>query len=207
MDGYASVKENFGSSVEEQIKYNVEAEGSVMMLAVRDQVRRVTRVWHKVSHKVDKWSDERWIRDLKQVVKRRLASRKTITLSVGMLVSELKALPTTAKDEDVSWQVLHMFQVRDWQRPENIDDPFTEPKIDGMVSQLVGYMHAQDKRNRQLVQLVSELHAHQFPAGAPKLSPVQANSPQNLNGQADVTPIKPNDLTVASAGDGDAPIP
>ena len=46
MDGYASVKENLGSSVEEQIKYNVEAEGSVMLLAMRDQVKRVTRVWH-----------------------------------------------------------------------------------------------------------------------------------------------------------------
>ena len=54
MDGYASVKENLGSSVEEQIKYNVEAEGSVMTLAMRDQVRRVTRLWHKVAHKVDK---------------------------------------------------------------------------------------------------------------------------------------------------------
>ena len=94
-------------------------------------------------------------------------SGKELT-SIPDVVFELKALPTTAKGEDVSWQVLQMFQARDWQRPENIDDPFTEPKIDSMVSQLVGYMHAQDKRNRQLVQLVSELHAHQFPAGAPE---------------------------------------
>jgi len=211
MDGYASVKENLGSSVEEQIKYNVEAEGSVMMLAMRDQVRRVTRVWHKVAHKVDKWSDERWIRDLKQVMESRTARQETKTLRTGALVFELKALPTTAKGEDVSWQVLQMFQARDWQRPENIDDPFTEPKIDSMVSQLVGYMHVQDKRNRQLVQLVSELYAHQFPAGAPELSPVRATSrsgsPQSLQGQAEVTRIKPSDLTVASAGDGDAPIP
>ena len=60
MDGYASVKENLGSAVEEQIKYNVEAGGSVMLLAMRDQVSRVSRVWHKVAlHKVAKWSDER----------------------------------------------------------------------------------------------------------------------------------------------------
>ena len=207
MDGYASVKENFKSTIEEQIKYNVEAEGSVMMLAMRDQVRRVTRVWHRVAHKADKWSDERWIRDLKQVVESRTARQKTIALRTGALVFELKALPTTAKGEDVSWQVLQMFQARDWQRPENIDDPFTEPKIDSMVSQLVGYMHAQDKRNRQLVQLVSELHAHQFPAGAPELTQLPNGSPQSLKGQADVTPTRPSDpLSVASA-EGDAPIP
>ena len=168
MDGYASVKENLGSSVEEQIKYNVEAEGSVMTLAMRDQVRRVTRLWHKVAHKVDKWSDERWIRDLNQVVENRTARQEPRTLRTGQLVFELKALPTTGKNEDVCWQVLQFFQCREWKRPVNIEDPFTEPKIDNMVTQLVHYMHAQDKRNRQLVQLVSELHAHQFPAGAPE---------------------------------------
>ena len=166
MDGYASVKENLGSSVEEQIKFNVEAEGSVMLLAMRDQVSRVTRVWHKVAlHKVDKWSDERWIRDLKQVVENRHARQQTKnTLRTAKLVAELRALPTTTKDEDVGWQVLQMFQAREWQTPDNLDDPFTEPKIDGMVSQLVGYMHEQDKRNRQLMQLVSEMHSHQMPA-------------------------------------------
>jgi len=166
MDGYASVKENLGSSVEEQIKYNVEAEGSVMLLAMRDQVHKVTRLWHKVAlHQVDKWSDERWIRDLNQVcLNRKLAEQTKNVLRTGTLVMELRALPTTAKDEDVGWQVLQMFQAREWQAPENIEDPFTEPKIDGMVVQLVGYMHEQDRRNRKLMQLVSEMHSHQMPA-------------------------------------------
>merc|ERR1711959_86718 len=95
----ASVKENLGSSVEEQIKYNVEAGGSVMKLAMRDQVRRVTRVWHKISHKSDKWSDERWIRDLNQVVENRVARQEPRTLRTGKLVFELKELPTTGKNE------------------------------------------------------------------------------------------------------------
>lgn len=196
MDGYASVKENLGSSVEEQIKYNVEAEGSVMLLAMRDQVKRVTRVWHKVAiHKVDKWSAERWIRDLNQIMENRNMREQTKnTLRTATLVAELRALPTTAKDDDVAWQVLHMFQAREWQTPENIDDPFTEPKIDSMVSQLVGYMHEQDTRNRQLMQLVSEMHSYQMPAnpGAPDPS-----SPQSLEKPVEVTPI-----AVASAEDG-----
>ena len=209
MDGYASVKENLGSSVEEQIKYNVEAEGSVMTLAMRDQVRRVTRLWHKVAHKVDKWSDERWIRDLNQVVENRTARQEPRTLRTGQLVFELKALPTTGKNEDVCWQVLQFFQCRDWKRPENIEDPFTEPKIDNMVTQLVHYMRAQDKRNRQLVQLVSELHAHQFPAGTepPELPQLRNGSPQSLKGQADVTPIRPSDPLAVASAEGDAPIP
>ena len=203
MDGYASVKENLGSSVEEQIKYNVEAEGSVMMLAMRDQVS-VTRVWHKVAHKVDKWSDERWIRDLNQVVENRTARQEPRTLRTGQLVFELKALPTTGKNEDVCWQVLQFFQCRDWKRPENIEDPFTEPKIDSMVSQLVHYMRAQDKRNRQLVQLVSDAPVS---AGAPELTQLRNGSPQSLKGQADVTPTRPSDPLSVALAEGDAPIP
>ena len=103
------MKENLGSSVEEQIKYNVEAEGSVMLLAMRDQVSRVTRVWHKVAlHKVDKWSDERWIRDLKQVVENRHARQQTKnTLRTAKLVAELKEACATIRKAMVQINELH----------------------------------------------------------------------------------------------------
>jgi len=170
MDGYASVKEMTGSSVEEQIKYNMEAEGSIIMLAMKDQVNSVVRVWHLIAQKshmakfkLDKWSDERWIHDLNQVISNRKERLETQNLMrIGTLVAEIKALPTTDKDEDVAWQVLHMFQSREWKAPDNIEDPFTEPKVDQMVVQLIDYMREQDTRNRMMMTLVTEMHAHQL---------------------------------------------
>jgi len=170
MDGYASVKEMTGSSVEEQIKYNMEAEGSIIMLAMKDQVNSVVRVWHLIAQKshmakfqLDKWSDERWIHDLNQVISNRKERLETQNLMrIGTLVAEIKALPTTDKDEDVAWQVLHMFQSREWKAPDNIEDPFTEPKVDQMVVQLIDYMREQDTRNRMMMTLVTEMHTHQL---------------------------------------------
>jgi hypothetical protein len=184
MDGYASVKENQSSTIENQIKFNVEANGNVAMLAFIDQKNAVLKLWHGLSRKSheithtkaalthDPWSDERWIRDLQKVVQfRKMREQTANTLRSGTLVAELKSLPSTAEHEHVSWQVMNMFQNREWQTPNNLDDPFTEPQVEGMVTQLVDYMHEQATRNRKLMQLVTEIRSEIRSVGAKRTAP------------------------------------
>jgi len=131
MDGYAGVKETVKSTVEEQIKYNVGplipdvmARWRASLVALVPGQRR-----NSAQGERERWTDERWARDLTTITDRRSKLGLTrYNIRVGQLVSELNVLSTSA-GEDVAWQVQVAFQDRSFITPSNIRDPFQEPCV------------------------------------------------------------------------------
>ena len=173
MDAYSSVKTEATSSYTEQLKYNV----GPIWNALYDNMRRPFLSSKKSIHL--KWSDDRWIRDLNIIMQLRgYAGLPKHVLRMGELMVDLKSLPTSA-GEDLQWQLLQTFQLRDFQPPSNIFRPHEEPDIDANVIEVRDSVRAQDKRIAQITKLVSDLHQRLDAAGIAPVIPEADVSSKN----------------------------
>ena len=139
MDGYATVKEDVGSTVEKQLKYNV---GDIWHKVGEVWKKRIFfwrhgwigRVTGRAKFSVhEPWSDERWGRDFTIVSQRRRQAGLTAnSIRLGQLIAELRALPTS-RGEDIAWQVHNTYHGRIFVQPSNINTPFEEPDVEGQV--------------------------------------------------------------------------
>lgn len=139
MDGYATVKEDVGSTVEKQLKYNVGDIGPKVMEVWKKRIffwrhGFIGRVTGRAKFSVhEPWSDERWGRDFTIVSERRRQAGLTAnSIRLGQLIAELRALPTS-RGEDIAWQVHNTYHGRIFVQPSNINTPFEEPDVEGQV--------------------------------------------------------------------------
>ena len=142
MDGYGVVKERSASQVEGNLRYNV---GYLVRPMFDEKWRMLRRFFSCARLRVadnqtqlgpERWSDDRWIRELSIITKRRTElGQSTFHIRVGQLLSELRALPTS-KNENVAWQMKKAFIDRRFMRPENIWEPLKEPSLEDDIKQV-----------------------------------------------------------------------